>query len=91
MLVGRKNTSEEQAHEEADTLITNQVLASALENIFKVITTDTPDTDVPVGLVDLVSSGHLDDQTGLKMLTGKCSTGIGKVGLMNVSGWPKQW
>ena len=78
------NTSEEHTHEEADTLILNQVLASASENKFKDITVETPDTDVLVELVDLVSNDHLDDETGLKMLTGKGLTGIGKIRLIDI-------
>ena len=78
------NTSDEHTHEEPDTLIPNQVLASASEDKFKDIRVWTPDTDVLVELIGLVSNDHLDDQTSLKFLTGKGLTGKGKVRVIDV-------
>ena len=63
---------EEHKHEEADTLIPHQVLASIDESIWQEISVWSPDTNV-FTLLHLVSSGGLGShpQTGLKFLTGK--------------------
>ena len=49
--------SAEHCHEEADTLIPHQVLASVEDTPFKDITVRSPDTDVLIFLLDLVSNG----------------------------------
>jgi len=61
---------ENHTHEEADTLIPNQVLASLSENAYRDVFVWSPDTDVLVLLLHLVSSCHLGSQTHLKFLTG---------------------
>ena len=62
---------EEHSHEEADTLIAHQVLASITNNTWKEICVWSPDTDVLTLLLDVVSRGRLGAQTQLKFLTGK--------------------
>ena len=58
------------SHEEANTLIPHQVIASIGESTQREICVWSPDTDVLI-LLDLVSHGHLEAQTHLKFLTGK--------------------
>ena len=58
-------------HEEADTLIPNQVLASAAKQSCREICVSSPDTDVYILLIDPVS---LAPQTRLKILIGKGRT-----------------
>ena len=65
------NTEEEHTHEEADTLIPHQVLASVTDNKCRKITVSSPDTDILILLLDLVSNNHLDEKTHLQLLTGK--------------------
>ena len=62
---------EEHTHEEADTLIPNQVLRSLDENLSQEICVSSPDTDVLVLLLDLVSRGRHGNLNSLKFLTGK--------------------
>ena len=64
---------EEHSHEEADTLIPHQVLASIDESKWQEICVWSPDTDVLTLLLDLVSRGRLGSHslTSLKFLTGK--------------------
>jgi hypothetical protein len=62
---------EEHSHEEADTLIPHQVMASIGESAWREVCAWSPDTDVLALLLDLVSCGHLGAQTRLKFLTGK--------------------
>lgn len=62
---------EKHAHEEADTMIPNQVLASLADSPWRDIHVWSPDTDVLMLLLDLVSCGRLGPQTRLKFLTGK--------------------
>ncbi|KAG0715585.1 hypothetical protein GWK47_011611 [Chionoecetes opilio] len=64
---------EENSHEEADTLIPHQVLASIDESKWQEICVWSPDTDVLTLLLDLVFRGHLGSHslTSLKLLTGK--------------------
>lgn len=62
---------EDHSHEEADTLIPNQVLASIAESDRREVCVWSPDTDVLTLLLDLVSCGRLGDYTRLKFLTGK--------------------
>jgi hypothetical protein len=65
------DTSVEHTHEEADTIIPHQVLASAAEDEYKEITVRSPDTDVEVYLCDLVANDHITDKTSLLFHTGK--------------------
>ena len=58
-------------HEEVDTLILNQVLASAVEHPCCEICVSSPDTDVFILINDLVSRGLLAPQTHMNYLTGK--------------------
>ena len=60
----------EHCHEEADTLIPNQVL-DCLNDQVKEICVLSPDTDVLTLLVDLTAHGRLPANVGLKFLTGK--------------------
>ena len=62
---------DEHTHEEADTLIPNQVLASTSDDAAKEVWVWSPDTDVLVLLIDLVSRGRLGAHARLKILTGK--------------------
>ena len=62
---------ENHAHEEADTMIPNQVLASLADSPWRDIHVWSPDTDVLMFLLDLVSCGRLGPQTRLKFLTSK--------------------
>ena len=59
------------SHEEADTLIPHQVLASAAEDPCREICVSSPDTEVFILLIDLVSRGLLAPQSHLKFVTGK--------------------
>ena len=61
----------EHTHEEADTLIPNQVLACLETADFREIKVYSPDTDVLTLLVDLVANNHLPENVGLKFQTGK--------------------
>ena len=58
-------------HEEADTLIPHQVLASVANSTMREIYVWSPDTDVLLLLRDLVSCGHIASPTHLKLITGK--------------------
>ena len=58
-------------HEEADTLIPHQVLASVANGTMREIYVWSPDTDVLLPLLDLVSCGHIASPTHLKLITGK--------------------
>ena len=66
-----RDVEEVNTHEEADTLITNQILASTAEHPCHEICVTSPDTDVFILLLDLVSRGQIAPQTHLKSLTGK--------------------
>ena len=55
----------------ADTLIPHQVLASVANSTMREIYVRSPDTDVLLLLLDLVSSGHIASPTHLKLITGK--------------------
>ena len=57
-------------HEEADTLIPHQVLASVANGTMQEIYVWSPDTDVLLLLLDLVSCGHIASPTHLKLITG---------------------
>ena len=59
------------SHEEADTLIPHQVSASAAEDLCRELCVSSPDTDVFILLIDLVSRGLLAPQSQLKFVTGK--------------------
>ena len=56
------DTDEEHTHEEADTLIPHLVLASMTNNECREITVASPDTDVLILLLDLVSHNHLHEK-----------------------------
>ena len=58
-------------HEEADTLIPHQVLASVANDTMREIYVWSPDTDVLLLLLSLVSCGHIASPTHLKLITGK--------------------
>ena len=62
---------EEHTHEKADTMIPNQVLRSIDEHLSQEICVSSPDTDVLVLLLDLVSRGRHGNLNSLKFLTGK--------------------
>ena len=64
---------EQHGHEEADTLIPNQVLASLAHRDWCEICVFSPDTDVLIMLIDLAARQRLGSQTRLKFLTGKAS------------------
>lgn len=64
---------EEHTHEEANTLIPNQVLRSIDEHLSQELCVSTPDTDVLVLLLDLVSGGRYGNLNCLKFLTGKAT------------------
>ena len=66
-----RDFEEVHTHEEADTLIPNQVLASAAQHPCREICVSSPDTDVFILLIDFVSRGLLTPQTNLKFVTGK--------------------
>ena len=58
-------------HEEADTLIPYQVLASVANGTMHEIYVWSLDTDVLLLLLDLVSCGHIASPTRLRLITGK--------------------
>ena len=62
---------EERTHKEADTLIPYQVLHSLDEHLSREICVSSPDTDVLVLLLDLVSRKRHGNLDSLKFLTGK--------------------
>jgi len=62
---------EDHSHEEDDTLIPHQVLASVHEHAWQEVCVWSPDTDVLTLLLDVVSRGHLGAQSCVKFLTGK--------------------
>lgn len=62
---------ENHSHEEADTLIPHQVLASVREVYGNEVCVWSPDTDVLILLLDLVSCDSLPPTDRLKFLTGK--------------------
>ena len=66
------NFEEQHDHEEADTLIPNQVLASIEVDDWREVCVWSPDTDVLTLLIDLASH-HIGPQTRLKFLTGKAA------------------
>ena len=67
------NFEEDHSHEEADTLIPHQVLASVAESDWREVCVWSPDTDVLALLLDLVSRDRLGCRTRLKFLTGKAT------------------
>ena len=67
------NFEEDHSHEEADTLIPHQVLASIAESDWREVCVWSPDTDVLTILLDLASCGRLGSRTRLKFLTGKAT------------------
>ena len=58
-------------HEEADTIIANQVLSAAENDYVTEIHARSPDTDIFMTFMDLVSHGKLRLQAKLMFLTGK--------------------
>ena len=56
-------------HEEADTLIPLHVIYCLRENTFRVIHVRSPDTDVFILLIDLISNNHLGTLTELILFT----------------------
>lgn len=58
-------------HEEADTLIPNQVIASTTCGAYRNISVWSPDTDVLLLLLDLVASRQIASTISLKFHTGK--------------------
>ena len=62
---------EAHTHEEADTPIPNQVLASTASSALREITVWLPDTDVLLLLIHLASCGNNAVPTSLKFSTGK--------------------
>ena len=56
-------SSSEHGHEEVDTFIPHQILASLKENPLKYITVRVPDTDVLILLLDLVSNDLINNRT----------------------------
>ena len=69
--VNPRRPIETHSHEEADTLIPLHVILSIEECTYREVDIWSPDTDVLVLLMDLVSRGHLGALTKLKRLTGK--------------------
>ena len=67
------NSEDHHTHEEADTLIPHQVLASLAEHDWHEVCVWSPDTDVLTMLLDLASRGRLRFETRLKFLTGKAT------------------
>jgi len=61
----------EHTHEETDTLVPNQVWRSIDEHLSQEICVSSPDTDVLVLLLDLVSRSRHGNLNNLKFLTGK--------------------
>ena len=70
--LGEENV-ELHTHEEADTLIAQQVLECISENQNEALDIDvsSPDTDVLTYCVDTVANGYLKDNTKLRFITGK--------------------
>ena len=66
-----RDFKEVHTHEEADTLIPNQVLASTAEYHCRKICVSSPDTDVFMILINLVFQSLVAHKTHLKFLTGK--------------------
>ena len=64
-------STEEHAHKEADTLISNQVLRSLDEHLLREICVSSLDTDVLVLLLNLVSRGNHGNLNSPNFLTGK--------------------
>ena len=64
------NFEEDHSHEEADTLLAHQVLASIADSDWREVCVWSPDTDVLTILLDLASCGRLGSRTCLKFLTG---------------------
>ena len=62
---------ETRLHEEADTLVALHVILSIEEFTYREVDVWSPDTDVLILLKYLVSRGHIDAMTKLKLLTGK--------------------
>ena len=58
-------------HEEADTVILHQVLASVANGTMQEISLWSPDTDVLLLLLDLASCGHIASPIHLKLIMGK--------------------
>ena len=69
--VNPRRLIETHSHEEADTLIPIHVILSIEECTYREVDVWSPDTDILVLLMDLVSRGHLGALTKLKLLTGK--------------------
>lgn len=65
---------EQYSHEEADTLIPNQVIDCTKTHRACHMEVESPDTDVLILLMHVVASGHLDVNTTLILLTGKGKT-----------------
>ena len=65
------NSEEDHSHEEADTLLAHQVLASIADSDWREVCVWSPDTDVLTILLDLASCGCLGNRICLKFLTGK--------------------
>ena len=70
-IVGADKSEEKHSHEEADTLIPQQVIASAAESPDKEIHVLCQDTDVFTYLLDLVATEKINKQTSLKLHAGK--------------------
>ena len=73
------NCEEEHTHEEADTLIPNQVLHSVDKHLPQETCVSSPDTDVLVLLLKLVSRGRHGNLNSLKLLTDKGANYIGHI------------
>ena len=69
--VNPRRPTETHAHEEADTLIPLHAILSIEECTYREVDVWSPDTDLLVLLMDLVSRGHIGALTKLKLLTGK--------------------
>lgn len=64
---------DEHSHEEADTLIPHQVLSCTADNDYRDVYVWSPDTDILILLLDLVSRGRLGSHARLKFVTGKAT------------------
>ena len=62
---------EEHSHDEADTLIPNQVIDCAKSHPTAHMEVESPDTDVMLLLMHVVASGHLNVSNTLILVTGK--------------------
>jgi len=69
--IREQDSEERHSHEEADTLIPHQVLTSIAESDWLEVCVWSPDTDVLMLLLDLVSRDRLGCNTRLQFLTGK--------------------